>query len=438
VPGTVKGMVRVAVKARGRGRKPASGSAGARVVTAVGIIMLMLTATIVSTVKRATTFPSGQPTPLPPRRGGGKGGGWQWPKKVAQGEGKPAAAGGAPKGGAPAGKGNLVSGAKWFSQANGEVGDPPDVEMGEPAEVAGAAGEAASVEEQRVKDDIASSRAMAKHCRQAAKRLKELAVSSSLGDALADEIGRQIALAEQHEQTTGQQLEQQRAELPNEVQLEKKQGLLKSLKAGAAKANEEHRGLLAKAEALQAEILAKSEQAARLEEKAVAIDREIQEVFRKMGDGGVAAPPQVQPVRPPVGGADEFTEAEKLEMYAARTARAEAALWTQRQQHAAAVQAAVVEEQNRAALARAAEGDALRVAEERAARDAHQAGPRPEGQAEQVGGGSTRSAAAAGLDPALSELTASNLRRRVSAKTPGVVPKESEGEEGTQDEGTGF
>jgi hypothetical protein len=331
-----------------------------------------------------------------PPKGGGKGGGWQQPKKGASGGGKPAATGAAPKDGAPAGKGNLVSGAKWFSQANGDPDGLSDDEMGEPAGDSGAAKAAATVEEQRVKDDIASSRAMAKHCRQAAKALKELAVSSSLGEALAEEIGRQVALAEQHERATGQQLEQQRAELPHEVQLEKKRGLLKSLKASADKQNEEHRALLAKAEVLQAEILAKAEQAARSEEKATAVDKEIQEVFRKMGEAGTTVPPPVQEARPPVTAVDDFTEAEKIEMYAARAARAEAAQWNERQQRAAAAQEAAVQEQNRAALARAAE-EAAKVERERLLAQGQQppVGP-PAKDGEHQGEGSGQGAEARG------------------------------------------
>ncbi len=91
---------------------------------------------------------------------------------------------------------------------------------------------------------------------------------------------------------------------------------------------EEHRGLLAKVEALDTEALAKSEHIAKLEEKEVAIEREIQEVFGKMAARGDEVPPQVRQVPPPVGGGDDFMEAEKLEMYAARTARAEACLFS--------------------------------------------------------------------------------------------------------------
>jgi hypothetical protein len=356
---------------------------------------------------------------------------WQWPKKVAPGGGKPSAAGGAPKAGAQVGTGNLVSGAKWFSQAQGGGGGLPDVDMVEPAEAAGAADEGVTVEEQRVKDDIASSRAMAKHCRQAAKDLQAVAVNSSLGEALADEIARQVGMAEQHEQAIGQLLEQQRSELPNEVQLEKKKGLLKSLKGGIAKADEEHRGLVVKAEALQVETTAKAEHIAKLREKEAAIEKEIQEVFGKMAVSGDGAPPTVQQVRPPTGRGDEFSEEEKLEVYAARTRRAEAALWAQQQQHGAALQAAVADEQNRAALARAAEAEAARSAEEAARVAALSAQPGSAGGNTDHSGSGGGKGASSGVGRDLDAKMAANMaaRRKANAPYPECVAK------GTQESG---
>jgi hypothetical protein len=369
-------------------------------------------------------------SPSGPPKAGGKGGVWAWPKKTAPVGAKPAPGGGAPKAGAPAGSGNFATGAKWFKQANGEEEVLPDVEMVVPPGGPGGEQGDDSEAEQRVKDDIASSRKLAKFHRGSAKTLMDLAVNGSQGGSLAQEIARQVALAEGYEQETVQQLALQRSELPLEVQLERKQAFLKSTKGGLAKASEEHKVLVAKGQAIAAETTAKAEQVVNLEAKVEAVAREVQEVFGKMAARGDEAPPQAQQVRPPFGGGDEFTEAEKLEMYAARTARAERALWDQQQQHAAAVQAAVVEEQNRAALARAAEAEAARSAEE-----AEAARP-PTGQADSAGGGKGKAAGPSsgrGLEGAM----ASNMaaRRKATAPYPVCPGKETEEVSGAPSQG---
>jgi hypothetical protein len=129
-------------------------------------------------------------------------------------------------------------------------------------------------------------------------------------------------------------------------------------------------------------------------------------------------------------------------MYAARTARAEAALWTQQQQHAAAVQAAVVDEQNRAALARAAEAEAARSAEEatRVAALSGQQGPAVSQTDHSGNGGGKGASSGAGRD--LDTKMAANMaaRRKATAPYPACLAKEtkesgdapSQGEEGTE------
>ncbi len=102
----------------------------------------------------------------------------------------------------------------------------------------------------------------------------------------------------------------------------------------------------------------------RVEEKAADVDEGMQEVWRKMGGAGTGGHPKGPVDGPPVGSGDDFTRDEKLQIYAARAAKAEAALVNERQGRAAEVQAAVVQEQNRAALARGAE-EAARLEHER-------------------------------------------------------------------------
>jgi hypothetical protein len=195
--------------------------------------------------------------------------------------------------------------------------------------------------------------------------------------------------------------------------LRKKQALLKSYKGTVAKANEEHKGLVEKAEALAAETLAVAERIASFEAKIEVVEKEVQEVFGKMA-GGEAEPPIGPVPLPQEGRANEFTEAERAEMYAIRAGRHEQAMEAQAAQQAAAVAAAVLEERRRAELrqARLAAIAAERLAAEGAG---SAAGVGQQVPPEAVGEGERAGEVAAATGPLASKMAAHAAERRAAS-----------------------
>jgi predicted Zn-dependent protease with MMP-like domain len=290
------------------------------------------------------------------RQPDGKGGRWSTPKCPVG-----PAKGAEPKVGvgSQVGGGGLVSGAQWFSSAlDGGGEEPVGMECDEDDEAVGPVGPSPEVI-QRGKDDLASSRSMAKYHRAQVKELGSLRVNDSVSVVLVAEIGRHTALAEEHEQAVKDRLVLQRGEQPNEVQLGKKQALLKTVEANIAKAVAEHKALLEKARVIDEETQTKVEYIAVQEAKAVSLKAEVQEVFARLGAEPVLE--HTSPVGTANGG--DITEEERAEVLANRVARAAQRLEAQARLHTESLVLAALHEQVRVAAAQAVADAAAAAAE---------------------------------------------------------------------------